>query len=217
MRTSPMALLANVAVLLGATAACTGTGAAEAPKIESVRIYGADGNMSNSFGESFQDRPGLLNGMKGTIPLTPLSENFRSRLKEVDDSLTDFSYAAEAYDAVVVSALAAELAGSTAGRRIAAQVTGVTTGGEVCETVAACLALARARKDLRYRGISLRRSGLTQAGEPSAASYATLHFGEQDRIDDAKTEFVGAGDETTVATDAPPPAGGGGRGPLRVG
>ncbi|GGK35870.1 hypothetical protein GCM10010124_30670 [Pilimelia terevasa] len=217
MRTSHAALLTGTAVLLAALTACGGD-AADQPAASSMRIYGADGNMSNSFGEQFREQPGLLAGMKGTIPLTPLSESFRTRLTGIDGRLTDFSYAAEAYDAVVISAVAAEIAGSANPRRVAAQITGVTAGGELCDTVAACLKLARAKKDLRYRGISLRRSGFTQAGEPSSASYATLHFGERDRIDDAKTEFVGAGDETTVSQDEAPATGGApAAGPLRIG
>ncbi|GGJ89647.1 hypothetical protein GCM10010123_19200 [Pilimelia anulata] len=218
MRTSHPALLVAAALLITGTAACGGEDPGAGDRPAAVRIYGADGNMSNSFGEAFKGQPGLLAGMKGTIPLTPLSESFRTRLTEVDGSLTDFSYAAEAYDAVVISAIAAEVAGSTSSRRIAEQITGVTAGGELCETVAGCLRLARAGKDLRYRGISLRRSGFTEAGEPSSASYATLHFGERDRIDDAKTEFVGAGDETTVSgRNAPPGRGASAANPLRLG
>src|SRR5688572_30050365 len=100
----PHAALLSVAALVVAAAGCgggdAGTGGAADGK---VRIYGTDGNMGNSFGEAFQGQPGLLAGMKGTIPLTPLSESFRNRLATVDKDLTDYSYAAESYDAVVVS------------------------------------------------------------------------------------------------------------------
>ena len=53
--------------------------------------------------------------------------------------------------------------------------------------------------------MSLTRAGFTDAGEPATASYATLHFDDQ-KIDDGKTEFVGAGDESAASTKAPPRA-----------
>ena len=230
MRSSRGALLAATATLLLTGAACTsetpdaGPGGADgAPGARQVvRLYGADGNMSNSFGAEFKERPGLLSGMKGTTPLTPLEQSFKDRLLAVDPKLDDFSYAAETYDAVVLSAVAAELSRSTRSADIARFINGVTTIGSVCDNVRACLLLARAGKDLQYRGISLRRGGFTDAGEPAAASYATLHFGSADRLDDGKTEFVGAGDETATTrkeSPKPPPA----RGkkpaaePLRIG
>jgi ABC-type branched-subunit amino acid transport system substrate-binding protein len=185
------------------------TGCAEEPArpaaLEQVRLYGADGNMLNSFGEEFTGQPGLLDGMKGTTPLTPLSQDFRSRLLAVNPKLGDYLYAAEAYDAVVISALAAQLAGTTEPASIARQINGVTTRGRLCETVTACLALARSGTDLEYRGVSLRRAGFTEAGEPATATYATLHFDESDRLDDGKTEFVGAGAESAATTRVPPP------------
>jgi ABC-type branched-subunit amino acid transport system substrate-binding protein len=161
--------------------------------------------MSNSFGAEFKDDPGMLAGMKGTTPLTPLSDDFKRRLRTINPKLNDFTYAAETYDAVVISAIAAELAGSTDPKEIAKYINGVTTGGEECDTAAACLQLARNGTDLAYRGESLRRGGFTDAGEPSTASYATLHFDGQDQLDDGKTEFVGAGDESAT-TKAPAPA-----------
>lgn len=169
-----------------------------------VRLYGADGNMINSFGDSFKDQAGVLAGMKGTTPLTPLSDDFKKQLRAIDPDLGDYVYAGESYDAVVISSLAAELAGSTAPREIAKFINGVTTEGERCDTAKSCLALARAGEDIEYRGVSLKRGGFTDAGEPSTASYATLHFDASDRLDDGKTEFVGAGDESTTTTKRSP-------------
>ncbi|GIF63847.1 hypothetical protein Ais01nite_18820 [Asanoa ishikariensis] len=171
-----------------------------------TRLYGTDGNMINTFGDEFSNQAGLLAGMKGTTPLTPLSEDFKSRLNAVHPGLTDYLFAGETYDAVVISTLAAEQAGSNDPRTIARQINSITTGGTECTAVADCLALARAGTDLNYRGISLTRGGFTDAGEPSTASYATLHFGPEDKLDDSKTEYVGAGDESTTSTKKPPRA-----------
>src|SRR5688572_27775963 len=76
-------------------------------------LYGADGNMNNPFGAALEKQPGVLLGMKGTRPATPLSEEFQGRLRAEDSGLTDFNYAGEAYDAVVIAALAAQVAGTT--------------------------------------------------------------------------------------------------------
>ncbi|MEV4539193.1 ABC transporter substrate-binding protein [Asanoa sp. NPDC049518] len=171
-----------------------------------TRLYGTDGNMINTFGDEFPNQAGLLAGMKGTTPLTPLTDDFKSRLNAVHPDLTDYLFAGETYDAVVISALAAEQAGSNEPRAIARQINSITTGGTECTAVADCLALARAGTDLNYRGISLTRGGFTDAGEPSTASYATLHFGPEDKLDDSKTEYVGAGDESATTTKKPPRA-----------
>jgi ABC-type branched-subunit amino acid transport system substrate-binding protein len=205
MHPSRGALLAACAALLLTSAACNADkDGAEPDETRSVRLYGSDGNMSNSFGDEFKEKPGLLAGMKGTTPLTPLSDSFTERLLGVDPKLADYVFAAETYDAVVISAIAAQLAGTTQPKQIAKYINGVTTVGEVCDSVAGCLGLARAGRDLQYRGVSLKRGGFTDAGEPAAASYATLHFDDTDRLDNGKTEFVGAGDEAATTRLKPP-------------
>ena len=171
-----------------------------------IRLYGTDGNMANSFGEALKDSPAVLDGMKGTTPLTQLSDDFKRRVKGIDPSLTDFNYAGEAYDAVVIAALAAEIGKSVEPAVIAKQVIGVTTGDNVCDTVAMCLTAAKSSKDLKYRGVSLRSSGFTSVGEPSSAMYGVLNFGSTNTIDEAKTEFVGAGDQSTEEKTPPPAA-----------
>ncbi|MDR7280216.1 ABC-type branched-subunit amino acid transport system substrate-binding protein [Catenuloplanes atrovinosus] len=160
--------------------------------------------MISSFGDEF-DQPGTLRGMKGTTPMAPLTDDFKNRLRSVDPNLGDFVYSGETYDAVVMSAIAAELAGSTAPAAIAAQLIGVTSGGTPCDTVKTCLSLAASGTDLVYSGVSMSSGGFTDVGEPSVASFATLHFDAQDQLDAGKMEFVTAGDETQASTRTAPP------------
>ncbi|WP_200208766.1 ABC transporter substrate-binding protein [Micromonospora coerulea] len=202
-RGSRAAITMACAALLLATSACGSDQPEGATTTTQVRLYGSDGNMLNSFATELKERADLVNGMKGTTPLTPLPESFTGRLRTVDPKLTDYLYSAETYDAVVVSALAAQLAGSTDAAAIAKQIVGVTTGGERCDGPAACLQLAAQGRDIEYRGVSLTRAGFTDAGEPATASYATLHFDDQ-KLDDGKTEFVGAGDESAASSKTPP-------------
>jgi ABC-type branched-subunit amino acid transport system substrate-binding protein len=197
-------LSALVAVVLAVGGCGGGAGADDDAISRSARLYGSDGNMSNSFGDELKDQPGVLAGMKGTTPLTPLSEDFKRRLRTVNPNLPDYNYSGETYDAVVIAALAAETARTVDPPSIARQIIGVTSGGTLCESVAACLGHAKAGRDFQFRGISLRRSGLTQAGEPSSAMYGTLNFGPDNKIDQAKTEYVGAGDEKNEFRSPPP-------------
>ena len=86
-------------------------------------------------------------------------------------------------------------------------VTELVPGGVECDTVKDCLDAMAAGKPVAYRGVTV-RSGFTDAGEPSTTSYGTLHFGSNDKIDDGKTEFVSAGDNSAASTAPPPPAAG---------
>lgn len=197
----------------GGGTAAGGTGS----EAKQVNIYGTDGNMGNALGEDFTET-GALAGMKGTTPLTELGSDFTDRLLEIDPALQDYNYAGETYDAVVVAALAAQMAGTNDANVFKAYVNGVTFGGDKCTDFASCLEIINSGGNPDYDGIS-GPLAFTDAGEPSAASFAYLQFGSDNAIDDAATEYVLAGDEANAATDegpAPAPAGTTG-GPLVVG
>jgi ABC-type branched-subunit amino acid transport system substrate-binding protein len=185
----------------------TGCGSAK-PTVEpsygpsGIALFGTDGIMSNEFGDDFK-RPGLINGMSGTAALAPLSGSFTDRLLKIDPTLDSFNYAGEAYDAVVITALAAQSARSIDGATIATYIDGVTTTGTECDDVSSCLADIASGEDIAYHGVTL-ADGLTKSGEPATASFGTLHFGDDNHIDPQKTEYVDAGDPSTANTDAGP-------------
>ncbi len=152
-----------------------------------IPVYGTDGNMGSTLAEQF-DNPADIAGMKGTTPLTDLSSDFTDRLLEINPDLGNtFNYAGESYDAVVITALAADIAGTDNPTEVAAEINGVTKDGEVCTTYADCLALVEDGTDIDYDGISGPLS-FGDAGEPSEASFGILTFGD-DGIDDAQTTF----------------------------
>jgi len=157
------------------------------------KLYGVDGNMGNALGEKFP-QPGVLEGMKGTTPLTKLSTDFQDRLKEVDPKLKDFNYAGESYDAVVITSLASIAAGTNEGKAVAAKINDVTRGGEKCKTFEECANLLKDDKnaDIDYDGVTGPLE-FTDAGEPGQASYGILQFDAKNRINDAATEFRTAG------------------------
>ncbi|MGY1671797.1 ABC transporter substrate-binding protein [Geodermatophilus sp. SYSU D00710] len=167
-----------------------------------VNIYGTDGNMGNALAEDFSEE-GALAGMSGTTPLTDLGSEFTDRLLEVDPALQDYNYAGETYDAVVLTALAAQAAGTNDANVFKAYVNGITTGGDKCTDFAGCLEIINNGGNVDYDGIS-GPLAFTDAGEPAAASFALLQFGEDNALDDSATEYVIAGDEANASTDEGP-------------
>lgn len=153
-----------------------------------VKIWLVDGNVGNALGTKFASLPGALQGVKGTLPSAQLKDDFKARLKTIDANLKDYSYSGEAYDAVIIVALAAEVAKSDAPGDIAKQINGVTKGGTKCTTYKECLALVKAGKDIDYDGIGGPYE-FGDAGEPNQASFAVLQYGADNKIDDTKTEY----------------------------
>ncbi len=146
-------------------------------------IYGTDGNMGNALAAQFDD-PSVVAGMKGTLPGVDVAgelADFQDRLLGVDPDLIDYSYSAESYDAVIVTALAAAIAGSDDGVAVAAEINGVTREGEKCSTYADCIALIDAGTDIDYDGVSGPLEFI-DAGEPSVASILILEFDETGTI-----------------------------------
>jgi branched-chain amino acid transport system substrate-binding protein len=151
-------------------------------------IYLVDGNVGNALGENFADTPGVLEGVRGTLPSAELSEDLRGRLLEVDPELEDFSYGPETYDAVVITALAAEVAGTDDPVAIAAEINGVTRDGTTCTTFAECRDLVADGEDIDYDGAGGPYT-FGDAGEPTEASFAILQYGPDNQIDDSLTEY----------------------------
>jgi ABC-type branched-subunit amino acid transport system substrate-binding protein len=210
MRTGRFARAIGVssAVLLAVTACGSdddnGGGGDSGSSEEAVtNIYGSDGNMGSALGDQFTDQ-GALAGMKGTTPLTDLSADFKARLDALNPDLGGtYNYAGESYDAVVLVALAAQAAGTNDATVFAPYINGLTTGGETCTDYAGCAEILAAGGDVDYDGAS-GPLDFADPGEPAVASFGLLQFGEDNKIDDSKTEFQVAGDESKASTDAGP-------------
>jgi ABC-type branched-subunit amino acid transport system substrate-binding protein len=154
---------------------------------DTKRIYLVEGNMSAAFAEGLA--PGTLQGVKGTIPGAPVSAEFRFRLLGQDRDLPAFTFGPEAYDAVVVLALAAESAGSDQADRVARHVNGVTRQGTKCTSFAQCRDLLAAGQDIDYDG----QSGpldFARPGEPAAATYGIYPWTGFNTVDHQAVEYV---------------------------
>ena len=163
----------------------------EAPAAETTEAPAAETTEAPAAGG------GELEGMKGTTPKgadvtdwIPAVSDFW--VEQGNDPLEDFNYAAEAYDAAIVIALAVEMAG-TDGSAHAGEIVGITGVGEKCTTFVDCLAIIKAGGDPDYDGISGPHD-FNGNGEPLKGSYAVLTFGADNRI---------SADEALVEAESP--------------
>ncbi|SDH32861.1 ABC transporter substrate-binding protein [Agrococcus jejuensis] len=148
------------------------------------QVYFVDGNLSNSY----EFPAGTLEGTQGTLPGNPADDTFQSRLLEVDSSLTDFSYAPESYDAVILAALAAAQGGSPDAETIRDNLQSVSEGGTKCTDVAECLALIADGEDIDYDGVS-GPIEFDENGDPTEAYIGIYQYGADNRYTLLNTEF----------------------------
>lgn len=150
-----------------------------------LQVYLVDGNISTT---AYADFP--KGTMKGVIATVPTGEAdltaFNESLLEVDPALTDYAYGAQAYDASILIALAAQKAGCADGAAIAAELANVAgNGGEVCTTYADCLALIDAGTEIDYNGVT-GPLDFNQYGDPATATIQVNEFS-------SNTEFAEIG------------------------
>jgi ABC-type branched-subunit amino acid transport system substrate-binding protein len=135
---------------------------------------------------------GELEGMKGTTPKgAEISDEWLTLVSDYwvsigNEALKDFNYAAEAYDAAIVVALAVAIAG-TDGAAHANEIVGITKGGTKCTTFADCMAIIADGGDPDYDGLSGPHE-FNGNGEPLEGSYAMLEFGADNLITEASNE-----------------------------
>jgi branched-chain amino acid transport system substrate-binding protein len=117
-----------------------------------------------------------LNCAYGTLPGVLASDEDKAKLLGVDPELTDFSYANESYDAVILMALAAIQGGSADPEVIRDNLQSVSRDGTKCETFADCAALLAAGEDIDYDGAS---GPITfdANGDPTEAFVGIYQFG----------------------------------------
>jgi len=136
------------------------------------KVYFVDGNLADySAEEAFPS----LEGAKGTLPGAQAPDEFRQRLLEVDPELTEFSYAAESYDAAILIALAAEAAGDDSGQSIASELANVSRDGTACTGFAECMELIGGGEDIDYDGIS-GPIEFSEQGDPTVATIGIYQY-----------------------------------------
>jgi len=142
------------------------------------QIYMVDGNVGNYSKESFA---AWLDGAQGTQAGADPSKAFATKLNAAflshsKKALPLTIYGAEAYDAIIVAALAATEAKSTKAADIKKHMVSVTTGGVKVHTFAEAVKAIKAGKNIDYDG----QSGpidFDANGNPSTAYMGVYSYG----------------------------------------
>jgi branched-chain amino acid transport system substrate-binding protein len=155
-----------------------------------VPLYVTDGLQSNELYELVDEAdPASTAGIRGTAASAAPEDGasfFPDAFAEFAPDVESPIYSAQAYDCVILFALAAEKSQSDAPFDIAKEMINVSNGegddAEKCSTYADCLALLKEDKDIDYDGAS-GALDFSEFGEPSAGSYDVYTF-----IDDGSYE-----------------------------
>ena len=143
---------------------------------QDIQIYFVDGNTADYSSEDFNLGTGKF-PVKGTYP--GVAEPDPQFVKDVKSMPafqgTDLTYAAESYDAVIISALAAIAAGSDAGEAVGSEIVNVTRDGTECASFEECKKLLEQGEDIDYSGPS-GPTDMTDSGSLALGSYAINQY-----------------------------------------
>jgi len=123
---------------------------------------------------------GLLSSVNGVIEGAEADAAFQAKIKAEDPGVTDFRYAAEAYDATVLAALAAELAGDDGGESIARLLTAASVGGIKCTSFGECADVLSTEPDIDYDGLS-GSTNLDENGDPERGTYVIVAYNGENK------------------------------------
>ncbi len=157
-------------------------------------IYFVDGNLADYSKESFAS---YLNGAKGTLPGKALSSGFKAKLAAVykaktGKTLTEFSYGAETYDAVLLAAIAAQAAKDASGPGVKKEITNISLTGPGKTKVTsfkAALAALKAGKKVNYDGVS-GPVEFDKNGDPTGAFIGIYRFNSKGQYSDNLVKVV---------------------------
>lgn len=97
---------------------------------------------------------GTLKDANGILEGFSPDEDFAKRIKSADPAVSDLRYAAEAYDATILAALAAIVAKDDSGTAVARALSDTSSGGIKCTSFGECLDVLRTMPDIDYDGVT---------------------------------------------------------------
>ncbi len=154
------------------------------PNPDDARYYLGDGYVHEDIDERVSGGDPALEGKTNGIKVVQSTADpcrfpeFISTLKATDPGLTDFSYTSEAYDAVVLLALASLSAGSNEPAEYVSEIIKVSRDGQACTTYQSCAALLtddNTDNDINYNGIS-GQIGFDRNGDITSAFYTVFEY-----------------------------------------
>ncbi|MFM1926716.1 MAG: hypothetical protein RLZ06_292 [Actinomycetota bacterium] len=152
---------------------------------DASKVYLVDGNVSN-YSEAFTDFS--IEGAQGTIPGVVATDAIKEKFLAVNKDLTDFSYAAESYDATILIALAAIAGGAADGATIKANLKAVSEGGEKVTDFKTAVQMLADGKDIDFDGLS---GPITfdDNGDPTEAYVGIYKFNKDNTNTATKSEY----------------------------
>ena len=150
------------------------------------QTYFVDGNTAD-YSKDFPK--GTLTGVKATLPGAELTSDFKDRLLKTDPKITTFTYGPEAYDATVLTALAAISAKSDDPQTFAPWIIKDSEGGTACTEFKECADLAKKGEDIDYNGVS----GPIEMGKTGSPTKATIGIFQYDQTNKYKSLKYTAG------------------------
>lgn len=129
---------------------------------------------------------GLVNNANGLLEGIAPDAAFQARVKAVDPTVSDMLYAAEAYDATILAALAATVSHSTSGAAVARNLRSVSAGGIKCTDFAQCISALKTHDNIDYDGLT-GAIALDSHGDPNPAHFGVYRY-------DAGNRFARVGD-----------------------
>ena len=149
------------------------------------KVYLVDGNVAN-YSADFTDFS--IEGAQGTIPGVVATDEIKAKFLAVNPDLTDFSYAAESYDATILVALAAIAGGAADGATIKANLKAVSEGGEKVTDFATAVQMLKDGKDIDFDGLS---GPITfdDNGDPTEAYVGIYKFNADNTNTATKSEY----------------------------
>jgi len=124
---------------------------------------------------------GSLTNVNGILEGATASDAFKARIKAADPNVTEYRYAAEAYDATILAALAASSAKDDSGQAIARTLQSVSENGIKCLSYGECLDVLKTQTDIDYDGVT----GLIAFdahGDPTSAHYGIYKYDGESRF-----------------------------------
>ncbi len=130
---------------------------------------------------------GLLNGVNGLLDGAETDAAFQAKVKQEDPGVVDVRYAAEAYDATVLAALAAVLAGDDGSASLVRTLRAVSVDGIKCTSFGECADVLTTQPDIDYDGIS-GSVNLDENGDPERGGYSVVVYNSENKY--ARQSFV---------------------------
>lgn len=123
---------------------------------------------------------GMLDKANGILEGISSGEAFVAKLKQEDPGLGLSQYAAEAYDATVLAALAAVLAGDDGGASVARMLRAASVDGIKCTSFGECVDILTTQPDIDYDGVS-GSVNLDEAGDVVRGTFQIVVYNAENK------------------------------------